>query len=448
MDPALLASLTFLCVLVLIGLRVPIAFGLFVPSFIALAVFYGWPAGGSFNLDAGLRPALAVVQDVPFEFAHNYTIATIPLYIALGYIAHRAEITTDIFRSMRVLMAGGRGGMAVASVVGCGGFSAISGSSVACAAAMGRIAVPEMLRHGYSPRLATGSVAVGGTLGSMIPPSIPFILFAVLAEQSVAKLLLAGIIPGLLTLLGYIVTINIWVRLRPGDAPTDEAHHRRDEVVAALVAMWPALFLVLLIVGGIFLGIFNAIQAAAVSAVAAAIIGFARRNLDWKGLIGAMRETVVQTAALFAIAFGAKILVALIAATNLSGEIVAQMQAFDLPPWAFIAVVVVVLIIMGMFLDPIGILLLMVPVTLPVIEGFGFHVIWYAVVFVKLLEIGLITPPIGLNAFVIKAAAGTATPVRIEQVFAGILRFLPIEFVVLLLIMFIPALSLFIPGVM
>ncbi|MFD0387413.1 TRAP transporter large permease [Tistrella bauzanensis] len=341
-------------------------------------------------------------------------------YILLGALAHKAGITTDVFRSMRILLGRLPGGLAVACIFGCGGFAALSGSSLACAAAMGRIAVPEMIDNGYDRRLATGTVAMGGTVGSMIPPSIPFLLFAILAEQSVGKLLLAGILPGLLTLLGYVITVQIWVRLRPDAAPGRPARASMRAMWSAIFGLWPATLLFAIIAVGIFTGLFTTIQSAAVSVLAAAAIGFGRKMLRWRDVYEALEEAVSQSSQLFVMAFGAKVLITLVAASNLTGDLVEWTGHAGLEPWQIMAAIVVLFLILGMFLDPSGILLLLVPITLPIVSDLGYDLIWYAVIVVKLLEIGLVTPPLGLNAFMVNASVPHNYAVSLQQVFAGI----------------------------
>ncbi|MEN2990710.1 TRAP transporter large permease [Tistrella sp. BH-R2-4] len=448
MTPAYAMGATLITVLGLVGLRVPIAFALILGAVTGLLFIYGGYPGEAFDPEAALRPMMSVLADVPFQFVHSYELSTIPLYILLGALAHKAGITTDVFRSMRILLGRLPGGLAVACIFGCGGFAALSGSSLACAAAMGRIAVPEMIDNGYDRRLATGTVAMGGTVGSMIPPSIPFLLFAILAEQSVGKLLLAGILPGLLTLLGYVITVQIWVRLRPDAAPGRPARASMHAMWSAILGLWPATLLFAIIAVGIFTGLFTTIQSAAVSVLAAAAIGFGRKMLRWRDVYEALEEAVSQSSQLFVMAFGAKVLITLVAASNLTGELVEWTGHAGLEPWQIMAAIVVLFLILGMFLDPSGILLLLVPITLPIVSDLGYDLIWYAVIVVKLLEIGLVTPPLGLNAFMVNASVPRNYTVSLQQVFAGIAPFLVLEVVVTGLLLAFPIISLFIPNMM
>jgi tripartite ATP-independent transporter DctM subunit len=445
MDPVLLACLVLVLVLVLIALRTPVAYALGISASLGLLLFYSWRPGSAFDLGRGLRPALSILTSTPFEFVSNYELSMIPLFIALGHVAYSAGITTDLYKALRIFLARVPGGLALASVVGCAGFSAITGSSVACASAMGKIAVPEMLSYRYDSRLATGAVAAGGTLGSLIPPSLLFVIYAIFTEQSVKNLFLAGILPGVLSLAGYMITILVWSRVRPKDAPPpDQLSFSAAERRHALVSVWPVAVLLLVIIVGIYGGFFTPTEAAAVSLSIAVIIGFLRRQLTAERLIAALREAVLQTSMIFLIAIGAKIFVSFVSLTRVSPTFLDWLQGTHAPLALVIAAIVLLYLVLGMFLDSIGILVLTLPFTVPLIEGYGLDLVWFGVVVIKLLEMGLITPPIGLNVFVIKSVAPPG--VTLENVFKGASWFLLLDFVVLLLILLIPGLSLLIPA--
>lgn len=444
MEPTTLALLALAAVLVLLVLRVPIAFALGGVASLGLFLFFAQRPGGDFDAGRALIPALSLIGNTAFEFVHNYPLSMIPLYIGLGHISYHAGITTDLYDAMRVWLARLPGGLAMASVIGCGGFSAITGSSVACASAMGRIAVPEMMRNGYSTRMATGSVAAGGTLGSLIPPSLLFVIYAIFTEESVRTLFLAGILPGILSLAGYIITIYVWASLRPKVAPPfDTSALTVAERARAIEKTWPASLLLLVIIVGIYWGFFTPTEAAAVSMALAITIGFARRRLTFATLVKSLRETAIQTSAIFFIAIGAKIFVAFVSLTRLAPNLLEWMQASGAPLLLVIAGIVIFYLVLGMFLDSIGILVLTLPFTVPIIDGYGLSLIWFGVVVIKLLEIGLITPPVGLNVFVIKSVA--PREVTLESIFRGVAWFLILDFVVLLLIIGFPQLSLWIP---
>jgi len=446
MDPFVLGISGFSLVLVLLVLRVPIAFCLGSVAVGCTFLFYSWPQGGDFDAMGGWRAATTILTSNSYDFVHSFDLTMVPLFILLSHLAFHAGITSDIYRSARVWLTRVPGGLAVASIFGCGGFSAITGSSVACAAAMGRICVPEMLKANYGQRLASSAVAVGGTLGSLIPPSVPFILYGIFTETSISKLFLAGVLPGVISLLAYVVVVIVWVKINPAEAPrSDETLERGARRKAALKA-WPAVLLFLIVVVGIYGGIFTTTEAAAVSAATAFVIGIATRRLSFPMIREALRETVYQTAMIFLIAFGAKIFVSFVSLTGVSPWIIHIVETSDLSQWEVLTILCLVYLVLGMFLDPVGILLLTLPVTVPLVENMGLNLIWFGVIVVKLLEIGLITPPVGLNAFIIQAVTGK--DLKVHTIFAGISRFLIAEVVVLALLLFFPALSLMIPNSM
>jgi len=445
MDGTLVGLVAFGSVIGLLAIRVPIAFALAGVATVGTFVMFAFRTG-SFMGDRAIRPTASLVYSNSFDLIHSYDLSMIPLFIALGHIAYRADITTRIYYAARVWLVRVPGGVAMASVVGCGGFSAITGSSIACASTMGRICSPEMLRMGYDKRLATASVAAGGTLGSLIPPSVLFIIYGIFTETSISTLFLAGILPGILSLFGFLLVIYLWVRHDPAAAPPFEGEITRADRLKAAVQAWPAVALFVIIIGGIYGGFFTATEAAAVCVSVAIVIGFAQRKLDIRGLLESVRETCIQTSSIFLIAAAAKIFVAFIALTGVAPVIVDFVTTAELSSFYLLLAIAIIYLVLGMFLDPIGIMVLTLPLMIPLIETYGFDLIWFGVVVIKLLEIGLITPPVGLNVFVIANVVGKEVPS--ETIFAGILRFLTIDVVVLILIIAFPIISLLIPGSM
>ena len=444
MEPFTLAALVVGAVLLMIVLRVPIAYALGAAASVGLVLFFSWRPGSEIDLARGLQPALKLIGANAYSFVHSYPLSMIPLFIGLGHVAFHADITTDLYRSLRVLLRRLPGGLAMASVSGCAGFSAITGSSVACAAAMGRIAVPEMLRYGYHPRLAAGAVAAGGTLGSLIPPSLLFVIYAIFTEQSVNYLFLAGVVPGLLSLVGFLLTVLIWCALRPADAPRQTEAEPGEDRISALKGLWPALVLFAVVVGGIYLGIFTPTEAAAVSLVIAVLIGVARRRLNLTNLAEAGLETVRQTAMIFVIAMAAKLFTVFISLTRITPAMLDWLEGIN-PSFVTVLIAIVIFyLVIGMFLDSIGILVLTLPFTVPVMTSYGVDLVWFGVIVIKLLEIGLITPPIGLNIFVIKGV--TPRSVTLTTVFQGAGAFLVLDILVLVLLLAFPILSLWLPN--
>ncbi|MBM05329.1 MAG: C4-dicarboxylate ABC transporter permease [Oceanibulbus sp.] len=442
MDASTIGMIAFAAVLILLALRVPIAFTLAAVATVSTFFIFAFRTG-TFMPERAIKATTSMVFSNSFDLIHSYDLSMIPLFVALGHIAYRADITTKIYYAAKVWLTRLPGGVAMASVMGCGGFSAITGSSIACASTMGKICTPEMLRMGYDPRLATASVAAGGTLGSLIPPSVLFIIYGIFTETSISSLFLAGVLPGLLTLAGFVLVIAVWVWRDPAVGPSTDQRYTAGERWQAALDSWPAILLFVLIIGGIYGGIFTATEAAAVCVVSATLIGFAQRKLDWAGLWEAVKETCVQTSAIFLIAASAKIFVAFVALTGVAGTIVGFVSDAQMSLVVLMLCIALIYLLLGMFLDPIGIMVLTLPLMIPLVESYDLNLIWFGVVVIKLLEIGLITPPVGLNVFVIANVVGREAP--IDKIFAGITRFLSVDFIVLILIMSFPMISLLIP---
>ena len=442
MDAVTLGYIACFAVIFLLAIRVPIAFAIGGVAVVALFLAFELRTSG-LTLERSLVRTLTISFNSSFELIHSYNLSMIPLFIALGHVAYKAGITTEIYEAARIWLVRLPGGVAMASIAGCGGFSAISGSSIACASTMGKICTPEMLRLNYDPRLATASVAAGGTLGSLIPPSILFIIYAIFTETAIGALFLAGIIPGLLTMVGYALVVTLWVKRRPEVAPTSTETFTAAQKRDALIGAWSAFLLFAIVVGGIYGGIFTATEAAAISLMFAVLLGIGRGRFGFADVIPMLREVASTAGGIFFIAACAKIFVTLIALTGLSNSLVSALGAADIGPWGFIALVCLIYLVLGMFLDPVGIMVLTLPLMIPMVESYGFHLIWFGVIVVKLLEIGLITPPVGLNVFVLAAAIEGKVP--LGQIFGGILRFLVSDIVVLVLLVVFPILSLVVP---
>lgn len=445
MDLATVGYIACAAVILLLAIRVPISYAIGGVAVTAIFVVFAWRTG-TFMPERAIRTTLSLAFSSAFDLVHSYNLSMIPLFIALGHVAYKAGITTEIYEAARVWLARLPGGVAIASVAGCGGFSAISGSSIACASTMGRICTPEMLRLGYDPRLATASVAAGGTLGSLIPPSVLFIIYGIFTESSISQLFLAGFLPGILSMLGYTLVIVLWVKQRPEVAPMPEEVAPMSERMGAAVRCWPALLLFGVVIGGIYGGFFTATEAAAISLLFALGLGMARGLIKLSDVIPLLRETMATTGAIFFIAACAKIFVALIALTGLSNSLVGLLDDAAIGPGVFLVMVCVIYLVLGMFLDPVGIMVLTLPLMIPMVENYDMNLIWFGVVIVKLLEIGLITPPVGLNVFVLASVIGDR--VEIGKIFSGLWRFLGIDLVVLVLLVMIPAISLYLPMTM
>jgi len=422
------------CLLVLLALRVPIGVSLASVAFLGLAAV------------ANFRISFSLLSTVPFELIGDWSLSAVPMFMLMGYICTETGLTTNLFRAMRVMLSGVPGGLAVSSVGACTVFAAASGSSVATAAGMSRIAVPEMLRNRYDAGLATGCVAAAGTLGSLIPPSILMVVYAVFAGVSVSKLFIAGVIPGLLTAVMYAGMIMVRVRLKPSLAP--EMHERPSmrERVTAIVEVWPLPVLILGVLGGIYFGWCTPTEAGAIGATLATLIAVTRGQFSVEAMGRAVRMAAEGTASLFIIAVGAGLYGRFLGFTGVPASLSSLLLDVGSSEILVILLVCGLYLILGCFIDSIGIMLLTAPIILPILQNMGVDMIWFGILVVKLLEIGLITPPVGLNVFVIKSTLGEL--VSLSTIFRGTFWFIGAELVVLALLIAFPAISLFLPGLM
>ncbi len=418
--------------LFLILLRMPVGVALVAVSF-----------GGIWTL-VGLKPAWGILTAVPYDFGAKWALTSVPMFLLMGFCCYHAGLTRGLFEAARKWLSALPGGLAVATVFGAAGFSAVTGSSVACAAAMGRIAVPEMMRNRYDATLATGTVAVAGTIGALIPPSILLILYGIFAQVPISQLFLGGVGAGLLTALAYVLVIMVRATINPELAPRVQERASMREKLLALADTWPVLLLIIGVFGGLFAGIFTPTEAGAVGAFLAFVIAGAKRALSWGGAKLALMETIQTTAAIFVIAIGANLLTRFLALSGAS-QFLSQM-VIDLGADTFMLLIgiAVMYLVLGMFLEPLGAMLLTIPVLLPILHDTGLSLVWFGVVLTKFLEIGMITPPIGLNVFVIKGVVGNL--VTTTQIFKGVIYFLLADLVVVTLLMVFPEIILFLPS--
>jgi tripartite ATP-independent transporter DctM subunit len=418
--------------LALISLRVPIGVSMIMVSFGGIWYMMSWNvAWGSLGL-------------IPYQFSTNWVLSSVPMFLLLGFVCYHARLTEGLFRAARMWLSGVPGGLAISGIVGCAGFASVCGSSVACAAAMGRIAVPEMMKQRYSAELATGTIAAGGTIGALIPPSIIMILYGIIAQTSITDLFLGGVTIGLITMLSYIAVILIRVKLNPALAPSMTEKVSMAEKMGALRDVWPILLVMLGIFGGLFSGMFTPTEAGAVGALLSCVVAIIARSLTWERFKNAILETLLTTTSLLIIGIGASLLQRFLALSG-AGVFISELiigQNADLV-WILFGIVLIYLLL-GMFLEPIGAMLLTLPIVLPIIDSAGLSLVWFGVVVTKLLEIGMVTPPVGMNVFVIKGVVGNL--VSTTGIFKGIMWFLFADFVVLAFMLFFPDLVLFLPN--
>ncbi|MFV0512117.1 MAG: TRAP transporter large permease [Jhaorihella sp.] len=432
MTPTLALGTGGASILLLLAIRVPIAVTLGLVGVAGIYSFVGWSGAES------------VLKAVPYNFVAHWTLSAIPMFILMGNIASRAGLTGDLFHAARVWLNWLPGGLAVASIVGAAGFATVTGSSVACAAAMGRIAIPEMLDRKYDPGMAAGTLAAAGLLGSLIPPSVALLLFALFAEVSVAKLFLAATIPGLLTAAAFCLLVILRAWFKPKLAPRDTRIYSWAERFAVLLRLGPVVLVVVGVVGGMVLGAFSPTEAGAVGAFLTLLISVAQRRIDFRSLIEAGRDCLQICAAVFIIAACAAILQRFLALSGVTAMVGDAILASGLGPVGVILIVAGVYVVLGMFLDPIGIMLLTLPVLIPIFETMGINLIWVGILIAKLLEMALITPPVGLNVFVIKSVVGDR--IQLTTIFRGVMWFFALEVVILAVLIFVPGLSLWLPG--
>ncbi len=434
MDNVTIGAVATLAGLGLIALRVQIGVALGVVSFFGIAAILN------------MRAAWGIVTAVPFNFVGDWNLTAVPMFLLMGYVAYAAGLTAGLFTAMRVLLSRLPGGLAVASVGACALLAAASGSSVATSSAMARIATPEMLRFRYDPGLASGVIASAGTLGSLIPPSILMILYGYFAEVSIAKLFMAGFIPGLLSALMFAAMIVVRASITPALAPPVAERFTREAKIAALREVWPMPVLIVGVLSGIFVGLFTPTEAGAVGAFLAILLALVRRSFNWTALREAVLNTIVGTAGIFMVVVGTVLLAKLMALSRLPTFLTEQLLVLGGDRYAVILIVVVLYLILGMFLDSIGILLLTLPILLPIAHATDIDLIWFGIILIKLLEIGLVTPPVGLNVYVMKGALGSLVP--LPTIFRGVAWFIVTDIATLAIIVLVPALSLWLPALM
>ena len=390
-----------------------------------------------------LGMAQYVAGTVFFDTASNYNLSVIPLFVLMGEVASNSRMSAELFRTARVMLSGVRGGLAVASLAASGAFGAICGSSVATAASMTRIALPEMRKAGYDDGFASGSIAAGGSLGILIPPSIILVIYGSIAEQSVARLFAAALFPGIVLMLIYIAVALVVAR-RDGSTPREVAASFMERVLALRHA-WQFALLFGLTIGGIYAGIFSPNEAASIGAFGAIVLGTLRRSLSLDGLVKAVQASVIVSCALFMIILGATLFSQFIVQTRLPVTLLSLAQEANLSPVLVMALIIVIYIVMGCFLEGIGMVLITVPVFLPVVTGYGFDPILFGVLVAILVELGLITPPVGMNLFIIRAQVPDMT---MTTLYRGILPYLIAPLILVALILAYPPLTLWLPEVL
>jgi len=431
-SPGLVGLAGIMALFALLLLRLPVWAALSLVGLVGNAALSGWSS------------AFATLGQAPFDTASLYTLSVVPLFILTGGVAAGTGLSADLFRAAQVMLSGLRGGLAVATIGASACFGAVCGSSIATAATMTPISLREMRTAGYSDSLATGAIAAGGTLGILFPPSIILVIYGAIAQQSVPKLFAAGLIPGLLLTLLYILTALVVAARRPQDAPAAPGAALVDRV-RALRGPWQFLTLFVVTIGGIYAGVFSPTEAASIGALGAILLGILGRRLRLRELVKTVEGAVVTSVMLYAIIIGANIFAYFIVQTQLPTLLAEQARALALPGGVVMALVILAYIGMGCFLEAIGMILITVPVFLPLVASYGYDPAWFAIVVVIVVEVGLIHPPVGMNLFVVQAQA---PDIRTMTIYRGIVPFLAAPFVLILLLFLFPGLALWLPGLL
>lgn len=431
MSPVLVGYLGIVVLVVLIMARMQIGITMALVGF------------GGFAYIVGFEQALGLLRTVPYSTFSSRELSIIPLFILMGSFVFVSGMSEHLYRAAHRIVGQLRGGLAIATVIACSLFAAVSGSSLATAATMGRVVLPEMKRYGYAPSLSTGAVAAGGSIGILIPPSVILILYGIMAEQSIGKLFLAGIIPGILEGVFYIITIMILTWRKPALGPPAPRTTGREKIMSAL-KVWEVALLFLLVMGGIYSGIFTPTEAAGAGAFFAFCMTLWRRKMNWENLKISVNSTVQTTGMLFIIIFGAMMLGYFFSVSRLPSEIATFVGDLSVNRYVVLILILMVILFLGCIMDSMAIVLLTVPIFYPTIIDLGFEPIWFGILVVRVTEMGLITPPIGLNVYIIQGVSGES----MGTVFKGVAPFLVADVCHVAVLIAIPQLTLFLPGLL
>jgi C4-dicarboxylate transporter, DctM subunit len=430
-----LALWSFPVLLALIFLRVPIGLSMLLCGFVGAWLVYGT-----------VVPILNQLKQVTYSTFSSYTLSVIPLFLLMGQFASIGGMSRSLFKAAEAWLGHRRGGVALAAIGACAGFGAICGSSVATAATMGQVALPELRRSGYSGALATGCLAAGGTLGILIPPSIVLVIYAILTEQNIAKLFLAAFVPGVLAMLGYMAVVAIYVRVSPGSAGRHTALPVTERLRATR-AVWPVLAIFLVVVGGIYGGIFTPTEGAAVGAAGTGAVAWLNGSLDRTRFREALVGTAVASGMIFMIILGAAVYNTFLALSQLPQQAASAVASSGLSPWMVLWAIIAFYLVMGCVMDSLSMILLTIPIFFPIVSGLDYGLqgeelaIWFGILVLVAVEVGMITPPVGMNLFVINSIS---RDVPMSHTFRGALPFVASDLVRIALLMMFPAISLFV----
>jgi len=422
----------FAILVALMFLKIPVGFVMALVGLMGFAFLVSWEA--ALNLMA---------QDVSAIFG-SYNLTVIPLFVLMGQMAHHSGMSGRLFHAAYRFFGNLPGGLAVATIGACAGFSAICGSTSATAATMAAVALPEMKKYNYDPALATGVVAAGGSLGILIPPSTIFIVYGIMTEQSVGKLFLAGVMPGILMTILFIVTVLLWTWKRP-DLAMPGARFTLREKIASLAGVVETLILFVAVMGGLFIGFFTPTEAASIGAFGTLLIAVVGRHLSWKGFVQSLVETTRITCMILVIVAGATVFGHFLAITRIPFDVGAWVMGLQMSPWAIMGMIILIYLALGCLMDSLAMIMLTIPIFFPVITALGYDPIWFGVIIVLVTGMGVITPPVGINVYVV---AGVARDVPLHVIFRGALRLLVAQIVTAVLLILFPQIALWLPNLM
>ncbi|MCP4315018.1 MAG: TRAP transporter large permease [Hyphomicrobiales bacterium] len=434
------AIIGFAAVLVLVLLRIPIAFAMGIVGMVG------------YMIETSYRGAMSMVARLIIDASQDYGLSVVPLFILMGLFVNKGGISRELYQVSYAFLGHLRGGLAMATIVACGGFAAVCGSSLATAATMSKVAMPQMRKYGYADSLSTASIAAGGTLGILIPPSVILVIYGLLTETSIGKLFIAGIIPGILGILFYLGAVYFTVSRNPSAGPAGQRTVWRDRVTA-LKGVWAVLALFFLVIGGLYGALdfwpihlaFSPTEAAGMGAAGAFLIALSRRALSWRDTLEVLKETAITAASLFSVLIGAWIFSNFVNIAGLPEVLLGAVTAYSVSPWVVMLFILLIYIGLGCIFESLSMLLLTVPIFFPLVRDLGFDPVWFGVVVVVVTEISLITPPVGMNVFVLKAVVGD---VPTATIFKGVTPFWVADIFRLALLVGIPALTLFLPNQM
>jgi len=417
-----------------------------------LLAFFGFPLGFSmlvvggvgFGILRGWEPALEMVSQQMLDITLNTNFAVLPMFLLMGAFVYRAALSDDLYEAADAWLGHFRGGLAMATIAACGGFAAVSGSSLATAATMAKVAIPSMRRYNYADSLAAGTVAAGGTMGILIPPSAALIIYGILTEEDIAALFTAGIVPGIITIIAYILVIMIVTKIWPHTGPRGE----RSSWTArwkALSEIWGVVLLFLLILSGISFGVFTPNEAGGIGAIGALLFALLRKKMNWIVFFESLVEAGQTTAMVFMIAIGALVLNNFVTLAGLSAAVVNWIATLNFAPIIIIFIIMGFYVLLGTIIEGLAMIFLTVPIFVPVVEALGFDLIWFGIVLVMVVEISLITPPIGLNVFIMKSML---PDVPLQQIFKGIVPFFLADLMRLAIVILVPSVVLWLPNLL